>query len=107
MNENVKNLWVDALRSGEYSQTKRQLQDDGGYCCLGVLCEVGEKAGIPVNTRPNGKLSGLSLTAQGGILDWSGTGQLDQQNTLIRMNDAGGKTFEEIADYIEDIWEQI
>jgi len=32
--------WVRALRSGEYSQTTGQLQDDRGHCCLGVACEV-------------------------------------------------------------------
>ena len=37
--------WLDALRSGDYGQTKEQLGDDkGNYCCLGVLCEV---AGVP------------------------------------------------------------
>jgi len=33
--------WLEALRSGDYQQTKRKLSDgDGGFCCLGVLCEV-------------------------------------------------------------------
>lgn len=35
-------LWVDALRSGEYSQARNRLYDptNGGYCCLGVATEV-------------------------------------------------------------------
>ena len=37
--------WVDALRSGDYNQTKEtlkgELPDGGvGYCCLGVLADI-------------------------------------------------------------------
>ena len=32
--------WVAALRSGQYAQGKGYLNSEGGYCCLGVLCEV-------------------------------------------------------------------
>ena len=42
MNDNMK-LVIKALRSGEYAQTKESLQDDHGYCCLGVMCAVFEK----------------------------------------------------------------
>lgn len=41
MNAKVNKLWVKALRSGKYKQTKRMLRGDGNErCCLGVLCEV-------------------------------------------------------------------
>lgn len=44
MNERIKKLWVDALRSGEYRQGRNLLcteGEDGDYfCCLGVLCEL-------------------------------------------------------------------
>ena len=33
-------LWLDALRSGKYKQTKEVLKDKNGYCCLGVLCQL-------------------------------------------------------------------
>jgi hypothetical protein len=59
VNAEVKQQWVDALRSGEYEQTKGRLRrgnpldpedlDDGytpGYCCLGVLCDLAVKAGV-------------------------------------------------------------
>lgn len=44
MNQEVKALWLAALRSGEYRQTRKRLHDDIGYCCLGVLCEVHRSA---------------------------------------------------------------
>lgn len=40
MNQRVKELWVKALRSGKYRQTKSALHTDAGYCCLGVLCDL-------------------------------------------------------------------
>lgn len=42
----IKADWLAALRSGEYSQTKGALKDGIGYCCLGVLCDLAEKAGV-------------------------------------------------------------
>lgn len=32
--------WTKALRSGKYKQTTKKLQDNKGYCCLGVACEL-------------------------------------------------------------------
>lgn len=47
MNQEIKKLWVEALRSGRYQQTKKRLRDEDGFCCLGVLCEVyREQTGI-------------------------------------------------------------
>lgn len=48
MNEEVKQLWVSALRSGEYKQGTVRLKTvnpDGPtlHCCLGVLCELHDK----------------------------------------------------------------
>lgn len=45
MDQQVKSLWVEALRSGEYQQGRNYLIDDRpsrnpNYCCLGVLCEL-------------------------------------------------------------------
>jgi hypothetical protein len=37
--ENIK-TWVDALESGEYSQTKGRLYHNAGYCCLGVYASA-------------------------------------------------------------------
>lgn len=40
MNEEVKKEWIDRLRSGRYNQTSGKLRREGGFCCLGVLCEI-------------------------------------------------------------------
>lgn len=45
MNPKVKKLWTDALRSGEYKQTKGCLKDENGMCCLGVLTDIYIKSG--------------------------------------------------------------
>jgi|ERR1044071_4550800 hypothetical protein len=55
MNPEIKQRWVDALRSGEYHQTDGMLfQYDPGldapytesFCCLGVLCELAVEDGV-------------------------------------------------------------
>jgi hypothetical protein len=40
MKQEIKDKWVAALRSGEYSQTSSYLHDGKGFCCLGVLTDI-------------------------------------------------------------------
>ena len=40
MNPEVKQKWIDALRSGKYEQGSEKLRSVSGYCCLGVLCDL-------------------------------------------------------------------
>ena len=40
MNKEVKKIWLDALKSGKYKQSKGRLRRGDGYCCLGVLCDL-------------------------------------------------------------------
>lgn len=55
MNPQVKEMWVKALRSGEYQQGRGELitmtDEHTKYCCLGVLCDLAMKEGI-VNLQP-------------------------------------------------------
>jgi len=45
MNPEIKALWVNALRSGEYQQGKLLLKPTKNtFCCLGVLCDLAVKA---------------------------------------------------------------
>lgn len=49
MNQEIKNEWLAALRSGEYIQGHGELKTkDGKFCCLGVLCDLYSKK----NNRP-------------------------------------------------------
>lgn len=51
MKPEVKEKWIAALRSGEYRQARGVLNDgQGGYCCLGVLCEVAKQEGVKLIT---------------------------------------------------------
>ena len=44
MNQEVKRLWVEALRSGEYEQGTGDLRTGTRtFCCLGVLCDIYHK----------------------------------------------------------------
>ena len=40
MNREVKQKWLNALRSGEYIQGKSKLKDGNTFCCLGVLTDL-------------------------------------------------------------------
>lgn len=45
MNQEIKKLWLEALRSGQYTQGRvalKSIEGDGTnkYCCLGVLCDL-------------------------------------------------------------------
>jgi len=40
MNPEIKAKWLDALRSGEYKQTRYRMKTGEGFCCLGVLCDL-------------------------------------------------------------------
>lgn len=41
----IKADWIAALRSGKYTQARETLRINGGFCCLGVLCDVIDPTG--------------------------------------------------------------
>ena len=101
MNEDVKRLWVDALRSGDYKQGRHALNKDGAFCCLGVLCEIAHKLGVVSKKQYENVFlyddDSLSLPLK--VSEWS---ELESQYELASMNDRG-ESFTQIADYIENI----
>jgi hypothetical protein len=131
MKEHVKNLWVTALRSGEYSQTKDKLKTESGHCCLGVLCELyaktQKKKGFQKNEKgifyiQDSKIRDInkSLKQQAAILPtqvrrWAGisseTGEFVTKKgnlkELTDLNDNHGKSFKQIANTIDKYWEQL
>lgn len=46
MKADIRTRWISALRSGEYQQGTGALRTDGGFCCLGVLCDIAAKDGF-------------------------------------------------------------
>jgi hypothetical protein len=50
MNPEIKKMWADALRSGKYVQGTNYLKYENNgtvcHCALGVLCDLGVKAGV-------------------------------------------------------------
>lgn len=102
MDKELKDRWVAALRSGDYTQNKHYLETSCGNCCLGVLCRV---AGL----HPEPKFSThLGIYAFEGSTNNLSKSQLSSLGLalhhscdLIKMNDKDGLSFSEIADYIE------
>ena len=119
--------WVDALRSGEYTQAKSyltKLDMDGGiagHCCLGVACQLyaQEHPEFPVLPQQDerfieygtdGRTGHLPTEVQAwlGLNDDAGllaeelvTGLGIVAGSLTALNDTASYTFEQIAEVIE------
>jgi hypothetical protein len=104
-------LWVEALRSGEYKQTKEALKrKSGGMCCLGVLCDLAGEEWNPCPTSegkilPVGASSHVATKKAMAFVGLRGpSGVIKGGNSeffdLAAMNDAG-KRFKTIAKIIE------
>jgi hypothetical protein len=108
MDYQIKQLWIDALRSGEYKQGRGRLKRDDAYCCLGVLCDLHRKeTGAKWwRSRDPGVdeylCSSAALPMQ--VTCWAGLKQDDPRTkgvqTLAQLNDSG-MDFQTIADIIE------
>lgn len=99
MDAEIKRKWVEALRSGQFQQTKKFLHKDGAYCCLGVLCVV---TGTSINAQGTGAGGGDDYLV---VHDLLGRGKIHSQEVsrdLWKMNDVDDASFAEIADYIEE-----
>jgi hypothetical protein len=94
VDQEIKTLWVEALRSGYYKQGKNVLKDNNRYCCLGVLKHLIE-GDFEGRQAYYDDAEAIGLT-------------LEVQEKLAVMNDGDGdyyyrgrKSFTQIADYIE------
>jgi hypothetical protein len=107
-----KTKWVAALRSGEYTQGRHVMYNvtDDSLCCLavaGLLCGLSkdEMNGVQIlNIEHDAKTNELALAQKAiplgypSVLIRNGSGC--PAVILAEKND-GGKSFLEIADYIE------
>ena len=118
MKREVMQMWVDALRSGKYRQTTLQLRDVDGYCCLGVLCDLHREKTGQGSWSPDGYYNtgddtdGFIPTP--AVAEWAGLKgrspdvSLDVGRDLIAgLNDDDGYGFLELADIIQDQWEEL
>lgn len=115
MNQEIKQKWVVALRSGEYEQGKGSLKTDNKFCCLGVLCDLHAKetgGQWNVSSKLAGKLVAKSYLESsfdlpGKVSKWAelslaNPGINNSGKSLIYLNDYLGYSFDQIADIIEE-----
>lgn len=98
--------WINALRSGNYSQTKFYLQNNIGYCCLGLACQLF----IPQNQieyNSLGYIIGQLPSRQHNAPKWLKGINADFMcktgEFLSKLNDKGW-TFNQIADALETVY---
>lgn len=92
MNPEVKARWIAALRSGEFPQTRNVLNDEEGFCCLGVLSEIAFRDGlIGKHATSRNTTAYLSLSEDGDssttalisdVEEWAGC---DSENPTVRI----------------------
>lgn len=104
MDKDIKKLWVDALRSGKYKQGKNLLKKEDCFCCLGVLCEISDKA--PWKQAGEGstifRYAEEMATLPENVANWANLDRASNAvDVLIYLNDSG-TPFADIADYIEE-----
>lgn len=122
MNEKFKKSWVVALRSGKYKQIQHLLErrtiknEVIGNCCLGVACHVYEemthkileKCCKPLLTTKEMSVSfkdkfyETTVSLPKSVSKYAGIAYNDIM-ILTEMNDRRGKSFDELADYIEKL----
>lgn len=102
----VYDIWIDALLSGQYTQAQQALRktgSQGGFCCLGVVCDLAAKDG-------GEKWKGNKYSGQPGhlplhIREFLGL-TIKQQGKLIGLNDRYGYTFAQIAGEVKKLKKQ-
>lgn len=114
MKPEIKDKWLDALRSGKYKQTKNMLRNKNAYCCLGVLADIYSKE-VGAEWKPD-SAGCLRIENDNGILpyciqSWAGLKQANPDveiggvhYSLAQLNDGREirrKTFKQIASIIE------
>ncbi len=127
MDRDIAKRWVKALRSGLYPKTAEFLRNPNGpngcgFCALGVLCDLYYRDtgdGWPAGHDPH-----LPAPA---VLDWAGIkyrirvlsrgeAALDsvprlthngEQREITDLNDIAELSFAQLADLIDDQWENL
>lgn len=86
MKPEIKELWLKALRSGDYKKGRTQLRNiaDNSFCCLGVLCDLYDNSKWVMHEGTKDYAYQLKPNPPGGedyrqtaglsseVIDWSG-----------------------------------
>ena len=111
LSKELKDEWIEALRSDKYPQTKGSLRNSKGYDCMGVFCEIHPKISWEerqtymlypykaIFQSKSGRMTAVCTIP--GAANIFGEGARYIMNKLADMNDQG-YTFDEIADWIEN-----
>lgn len=93
--------WCKALRSGKYKQARGRLQNENGFCCLGVACKIF----LP---KPQALLFGGLPEQHAEAPLWLKKINSDFRNRsscyLDDLNDDKNYSFNEIADELERVY---
>lgn len=107
MNTEWKEKWISALRSGNYRQIRGSLRGRGGFCCLGVLCDLTKEV-LDTNWTPRNSFLGSYSLLPKGVIKLVGLNYADpmiskngKPMTLAQINDFG-MSFKDIANIIEE-----
>jgi hypothetical protein len=98
---NTKELFLRALREGEYSQITGSLHREGSFCALGVLFKLlgATPSGESMTFSKKPEAHKVCLNNLDEIL-WDSFGAVRSQ--IINMNDRMKLSFSEIADRLEN-----
>lgn len=104
MEKSVKQKWIAALRSGNFKQGRSFLRDEqDNCCCLGVLLDIcGAKWSFVDKPLYDVKAYKSDLSDHRmPSLEFDASVGLRNAGDLAVLNDSG-KSFEQIADWIEE-----
>ena len=109
MRKELKEKWLEALRSGKYKQGRGDLRNvDDEFCCLGVLCDIsgqgewGTKLMIQKAPYCYGQGDEWQHCALPPFMKKFTNLPMNTEETLFNLNDKRGLSFHEIADWIEE-----
>lgn len=120
MRQDIKQLWIDALRSNNYKQARHELvhQNDQGiyeHCALGVLCDIAVQKGVITQTplgyraQTDPETYGESAILPKAVADWAKLRSRDpytkyelDSELVSDLNDKRRLSFDEIASILEE-----
>jgi hypothetical protein len=119
MNKRVKDMWLKALRSGEFKQCRGFLAKNDKYCALGVLSILAVLEGICTfnDLKGVGTFDNRRFTLSYNVMKWAEIAQDDERfldpdehevilnikgksTSVLELNDKG-MSFKKLATIIE------